>query len=252
MMRVLLVDDEPIARQVLRQELEAISDIQVVGEAADGAAALELITTSQPDLVFLDLEMPKMTGFEMIRRLEATPAPVIVIVTAYDQHAIQAFESGAIDYLLKPVSQARLLQTIDRARKLAKHPLQVLEQIEQIQTLSTAGSDSGQVRKIVAKAGAEFFLLNIEEVMAFQAEGDLTWIITGKQRFLATQNLRGLEVKLKNTPFQRIHRGAMVNVNHIRKMSMLTSQRWLMTLTTGQEFIVSKRQAKNIRPFLNW
>ena len=251
-MRVLIVDDEPIARQVLRQELEAVPDVEIVGEAGDGTTALEQISVSHPDLVFLDLEMPNMTGFEMIRRLVATPAPVVVIVTAYDQHAIRAFEAGAVDYLLKPVSQVRLLQTIERARKLARHPAQVLEQISQIQAAAPAGAESNQVRKIVARLGGEYFLLNIGEVLAFQAEGDLTWILTAKQRYLATQNLTALEAKLRNTPFQRIHRGAIINVNHIRKMSMLTSQRWLMTLTNGQEFVVSKRQAKKIRPFLDW
>lgn len=246
-MRVLIVDDEPIARQVLRQELEAIPDLEIVGEAEDGAIALDQIAASHPDLVFLDLEMPNMTGFEMIQRLKSTPAPVIVIVTAYNQHAIRAFEAGAVDYLLKPVSQPRLLQALERARKLARHPAHVLEQISQIQAI-----ESHQVRKIVARLGDEYFLLNIEEVLAFQAEGDLTWILTAKQRYLATQNLVALEAKLKNTPFQRIHRSAIINVNHIRKMSMLSSQRWLMTLTNGQEFVVSKRQAKHIRPFLNW
>lgn len=251
-MRVLIVDDEPIARRVLRQELESVPGVEIAGEAEDGIAALEQISATRADLVFLDLEMPRMTGFEMIRRLNVTPAPVIVIVTAYDQHAIRAFEAGAIDYLLKPVSQPRLLQSIERARKLARSPADVLEQIGQIQAIAPPMNEAAQMRKIVAKLGEEFFLLNVDEVLALQAEGDLTWIITAKQRYLATQNLTGLETKLKNAPFQRIHRSAIININHIRKMSVLTSQRWLLTLTNGQEFIVSKRQAKNIRPFLQW
>ncbi len=252
MIRVLIVDDEPIARRVLRQELELVDDLEIVGEAEDGAAALNKISACQPDLVFLDLEMPVMTGFEMISRLQGTPAPVVVIVTAYDQHAVRAFEAGAIDYLLKPVSQPRLLQSVERARRLAKNPGQVLERIGEIQALAPRAGELGQARKIVGKLGDEYFLLSVEEALAFQADGDLTWIITPKQRYLATQNLSSLEAKLRNTSFQRIHRNAVVNINHIRKMSMLTSQRWLLTLTNGQEFIVSKRQAKNIRPFLNW
>lgn len=251
-MRVLIVDDEPIARQVLRQELELAEDIQIVGEAEDGLAALSLISNLQPDLVFLDLEMPAMRGFEMISHLQGTPAPVIVIVTAYDQHAIRAFEAGAIDYLLKPVSQARLAQSLERARKLAQNPVQVMERIGQLQELAPAKAEGGQIRKVVGKLGEEYFLLDIQEVLAFQADGDLTWILTAKQRYLAPQNLRAIEERLKNTFFQRIHRNALVNVNHIRKMSMLTSQRWLMTLTNGQEFVVSKRQARNVRPFLRW
>jgi DNA-binding LytR/AlgR family response regulator len=251
-MRALIVDDEPIARQVLRDELELIDDIEIVGEADNGETALTLISATRPDLVFLDLEMPKMGGFEMIGRLHGTPAPVIVIVTAYDQHAIRAFEAGAIDYLLKPVSQARLAHTIERVRGLAKSPRQVLERIGQLQALASAPSEIGQVRKVVGKLGEEYFLLDVQEVLAFQADGDLTWIVTEKQRYLAAQNLKAIEDRLRNVMFRRIHRNALVNVNQIRKMSMLSSQRWLVTLTNGQELIVSKRQAKHVRPFLSW
>jgi two-component system, LytTR family, response regulator len=251
-MRVLIVDDEPVARHILRQELELSENVQMVGEAENGAAALALISALQPDLVFLDLEMPVMSGFEMIGHLQGTPAPVIVIVTAYDQHAIRAFEAGAIDYLLKPVSQARLTQSLERARKLSQSPVQVMERLAQLQELAPVKAQSRQIRKIVGKLGHDYFLLDIEEVLAFQADGELTWILTPKQRYVALQNLRAIEDRLKNTFFQRIHRNALVNVNHILKMSMLTSQRWLMTLTNGQEFIVSKRQARNVRPFLKW
>jgi two-component system, LytTR family, response regulator len=250
-MRVLIVDDEPIARQILRQELETVPDIEISGEADNGVAALAHILTSHPDLVFLDLEMPVMSGFEMINQLHGTPAPAFVIVTAYDQHAIRAFEAGAIDYLLKPVSQSRLAQSVDRARARLKSPFQIAEQLAQLQSLAPGSSDA-PVRKVVGKLGEEFFLLNIHEVLAFQAEGDLTWILTAKQKYLATQNLRAIEGRLKNTTFRRIHRNALINVNHIRKLSMLSSQRRLVTMTNGQEFIVSKRLARNVRPFLQW
>ncbi len=112
--------------------------------------------------------------------------------------------------------------------------------------------DLPPVRKIVGKIGQEFFLLSVHEVFAFQAEGDLTWIITAKQRYLATQNLKAIEDRFGNSSFRRIHRNALVNVEQIRKMSMITSQRWLVTLNNGQEFVVSKRQAKNVRDVLSW
>ncbi|MBV9761056.1 MAG: response regulator transcription factor [Acidobacteriaceae bacterium] len=251
-MRVLIVDDEPIARQVLRQELELVDGVEVIGEAGDGASALSAIAGSHPDVVFLDLEMPVMSGFEMIRHLKETPAPVIVIVTAYDQHAIEAFEAGAIDYLLKPVSQARLAQSLERARRFAQNPLQVLERIGQLQEMAPAKEGEARVRKVVGKLGDEYFLLDVQEVLAFQADGDLTWIVTAKHRYLASQNLSAIESRLKNSSFERIHRNALVNVNHIRKMSVLTSQRWLMTLSNGQELVVSKRRAQNVRPFIEW
>ena len=115
-MKTLIVDDEPIARRVLREELETFPEVAVVGEAENGKQALRQIAELQPDLVFLDLHMPVMGGFEVVQKLGGGPLPIIVIVTAYDQHAIEAFEAGAIDYLLKPVSEARLQKAIERAR----------------------------------------------------------------------------------------------------------------------------------------
>jgi DNA-binding LytR/AlgR family response regulator len=252
-MRTLIVDDEPIARQVLREELEEFSDIELIGEAENGETALLLISSLRPDLVFLDLQMPGIGGLEVLSRIRGGHLPVFVVVTAYDQHAIQAFEKGAIDYLLKPVSQARLAQTIDRAHRLSRNPLQVAERLMQLQDLtSTLPANSGRVRRIVGKLNDEFFLLDLNEVLAFQAEGELIWIITLNQRYLATENLKTIEERLSNTCFRRIHRAVLVNVNQIRKMSMLTSQRWLVTLNNSQEFVVSKRQARHVRDVLAW
>jgi DNA-binding LytR/AlgR family response regulator len=121
-----------------------------------------------------------------------------------------------------------------------------------LQEISPAASGAPKVRKIVGKLGEELFLLSPDEVLAFQADGDVTWIITAKQRFTATQNLKSIEERLRNSSFRRIHRNALVNIEQIRKMSVLTSQRWLITLNNGQEFIVSKRQAKNVHDVLSW
>jgi two-component system, LytTR family, response regulator len=188
----------------------------------------------------------------MLAQLSGGHLPVIAIITAYDQHAIRAFEAGAVDYLLKPVSQTRLAQTVTRAQRLMRNPAQVAETVAQLQELTPATVGSARIRKVVGKQGEEYFLLNLDEVLAFQAEGELVWIITMKQKYLATQNLKTLEEKLRRTSFRRIHRNAMVNINQIRKMSMLTSQRWLVTLNNAQEFIVSKRQAKHVRDVLSW
>jgi len=250
-MKTLIVDDEPIARRVLREELELLPGIAVVGEAADGREALRQIANLEPDLVFLDLQMPVMGGFEVVRGLEGRSLPVVVIVTAFDQHAIQAFEAGAIDYLLKPIRQERLRKAVDRARKLRGRPRAIAETIAKIATApdETQGSRG---RRIVGKNGSEYFLLDPNDVLAFQAEGELVWIITAKQRFLAAQSLRTVESRLEKSQFQRVHRNAIVNVNHVRKMSPMTSQRWLLTLTNQQQLIVSKRQAHNIRTILQW
>jgi two-component system, LytTR family, response regulator len=252
-MRALIVDDEPVARKVLREELELLDSMEIVGEADNGELALQKISSIKPDLVFLDIQMPVMGGFEVLDHLGGGYLPAVVVVTAYDQHAIRAFEAGAIDYLLKPISQQRLLRAVERVKRISRNPLQIAENLAQLQDVAFfATRASPGVRKIVGKLGEEFFLLSPNEVLAFQAEGELTWIITSKQRYLATQNLKAIEGRLQNTSFRRIHRNALVNVEQIRKMSMITSQRWLVTLNNGQEFVVSKRQAKNVRDVLNW
>jgi two-component system LytT family response regulator len=245
-LRVLIVDDEPIARKVLYQELVCLDHIEVVGEAGNGESALEQISALAPDLVFLDIQMPVMSGFEVLSRISAGPMPVFIMVTAFDQYAIRAFEAGAIDYLLKPVSPPRLQQSLERAARIHRSPLAVAENIVQLQQTGSASP-----RKVVGKVGGEYFLLNPDEVLAFQADGDLVWILTAKQRYLATQNLKTLEERLGNASFRRIHRNALVNINQIRKMSLLTSQRWLITLSNGADFVVSKRQAHYVRDVLH-
>jgi two-component system LytT family response regulator len=243
-LRVLVVDDEPIARKVLRQELSCLEGVEVVGEADNGETALLQISSLEPDLVFLDIQMPVMGGFELLSHLSGGHMPAVIMVTAFDQHAVRAFEAGAADYLLKPVSQARLQQAVERGSWLRRNPRVLAENIAQLQQIAPAGSASNSpVRKIVGKAGEEYFLLNPDEVLAFQADGDLVWIITSKQRYIATQNLKTLEERLSTGPFRRIHRNALVNVNQIR---------WLITLNNGHEFIVSKRQARNVRDVLHW
>jgi two-component system LytT family response regulator len=249
-LKTIIVDDEPVARRVLRQELELMDDVEVVSEADSGAAALDEIARRQPDLVFLDLQMPAMGGLDVVRRLKNEPrVPVIVIVTAYDQFAIQAFEAGAIDYLLKPVGQDRLANAVDRAKRLTASD--AMERVSRLQAIAepVAGRPA---KRIVGRIGEEYFLLSGDEVYAFQAEGDLVWIITAKRKYLATQTLKALAGRLENTSFRRIHRNALVNIDHVRKMSTLSSQRWLITLGNNLEFTVSKRQARSVRELLHW
>ncbi len=245
-MKTLIVDDEPIAREVLRGELEPFPDVVVVGEAENGEQALDEISKTRPDLVFLDLQMPVMGGLEVVSRLKGGHLPVIVIVTAYDKYAIEAFEAGAIDYLLKPVSGTRLQTTIERVRALCGKPREIAENIAEIAG-ARVNDAAPMARKIVGRRGAEYLLLDYGEVLAFQAEDEDVWIVTARDRFLATQPLRKIEERLQQLPFRRVHRNAIVNLNHVRKMSAMTSQRWLLTLSNGQELIVSKRQAHAIR-----
>jgi len=245
-MRTLIVDDEPIARQVLREELAAFSGIEIVGEAENGREALAHIERLHPDLILLDIQMPGMGGFDVIRQLPPGVLPMIVIVTAYDQHAVSAFDAGAVDYLLKPVSRDRLEKTLARARVLHGRPPEIAGSLER---LSDA---AGKSRKVVGKAGEEYHLIDLDDVLAFQADREIVWIVTAKKRYLATHPLREIDARLRGAAFQRVHRNALVNVDHVRKMTPLTSQRWLLTLSGGLEFIASKRLAHNVRRMLQW
>jgi len=230
-MRVLIADDEPVARQVLREHLEAMPGIQISGEAATGSDAVEQILHSKPDLVLLDLEMPEMDGLSVVRKLRGENAPKVIFVTAYQQHALEAFEVGAIDYLLKPVREDRLLKAIDKARK----------------ELGTAQVPAGPPRKVVGHRGSDFYLLDPNEIVAFQAERELVHISTAAERFLAEHSLKALEKDLDPERFRRIHRACIINTDHIRKISPLSSKRWLLTMSNGMEVIVSKRLASIIR-----
>jgi len=250
--KTLIVDDERIARQVLREELDVIPEIHIVGEAENGREAIYQILNLQPELVFLDLQMPGIGGFEVIQNISGSPLPVVVIVTAFHQHAIEAFEAGAVDYLLKPVRRDRLQQAIERAKGLLGKPREIVRDLARIVSVDDTPKDLTPAQKLVGRIGRDYFLLDTDEVLAIQAEGELVWIITPKQRLLAGQTLRAVEARLQASTFQRVHRATIVNVKHVRKMSALSSNRWLMTLSNDLQFVVSKRQAHNVRRMLRW
>jgi two-component system LytT family response regulator len=253
-LRTLIVDDEPVARRILREELEIHPAIELIGEAANGQEALDAIRSRTPDLVFLDLQMPGMTGFEVMHALTSLPSaaiPVIVVVTAYDKFAIEALDAGAVDYLMKPVAEDRLKRAIDRALTMRGKQGRITESVAQTLNASIP-SGAARGRKVVGRHGQEYFLLDLADVLAFQADGEIVWILTARNKYYATQTLRAIQEKLPQDQFQRVHRNAIVNLNHIRKMAVMTSQRWLVTLSNGMELVVSKRLAKNVKTVLDW
>ncbi len=244
-LKTIIVDDERIAREVLREELDSMADVVIVGEADSGASALKQIAELKPDLVLLDLQMPEMGGLEVVRRLRGgSHVPVLVMVTAYDAYAVQAFEAGAVDYLLKPVGPQRLADAVERARRI--HGWRAAERIARLQEIPDQPL-SARARKIVGKKDDEYYLLSTDEILAFQAEGDMVWIVTARKRYIASLTLKAIEEGLGVCGFRRIHRNALVNVEHVRKMSVLSSQRWLITLSNNQELVASKRLAHQIR-----
>ena len=244
--RTVLVDDEPIARRILEEELTEIDGVAILGQAENGKAAIDMINTLRPDLVLLDIQMPGCDGFEVVRRLSPVP-PAVIFVTAFDQHALRAFDAGAADYLLKPIRQDRLRAAIDKARAALRHPVETAEALAR--TMEAVGP-AGR-KRVVGKKGDEYFLLDLDDVLAFRADGELVWIITRQRRYLANQTLQELAARFEGTQFRRIHRSALINVDHVRKLSTLSSQRWLVTMSNDLELIVSKRQAHTIREVLH-
>ncbi|MCC6590773.1 MAG: response regulator [Bryobacterales bacterium] len=239
-MRALIADDEPIARQVLREQLEDIGGIDIVAEAANGLEAAEGIDRSRPDVVFLDLQMPGLDGFAVARGLNADARPAVVFVTAYDQHALEAFNIGAVDYLLKPVRRERLEAALQKVRQLVPaKPRSTLKPGEPL-------------KKVVGRLGADYHMIDPGDVVAFEADGEAVWIVATSGRYLAGHTLKALADRLPSTSFRRIHRKTIINTRHIRKISPLSSKRWLVRMSNGLELIVSKRMAGVIREETEW
>lgn len=242
-MNVLIVDDEPIARQILRELLEDHPGITLAGEASTGLEAVEQIARLHPDVVLLDLQMPGLDGFSVARTLRGDSLPIVIFVTAFETHALQAFDTGAVDYLLKPVRKERLTAALEKART----------QIAGLKSEPTPPPPIAEpLRRILGRLGSDLHMLNPGDVIAFQAEGDTVQIITAQGRYYADHSLRTLEAKLPPPQFRRIHRGTIINTDHIRKISPLTSKRWLLKMSNGLEAIVSKRMAGVIRDATRW
>jgi two-component system, LytTR family, response regulator len=238
-LRVLIADDEPIAREILREHIDAIAGLEFAGEASTGPEAISRIFDLRPDVVLLDLQMPELDGLSVVRSLSGERTPLIIFVTAYENHALAAFEVGAIDYLLKPVRRERLEKAIEKARR-------------QLKPASPVPTPSETPRKIVGRRGSDLYLLDPSEIVAFQAEGELVHIVTAGQRYLSDHSLKALEEKLEPTRFRRIHRGTIINTDHIRKISPLSSKRWLLKMSNNFEAVVSKRLASAIREDTHW
>ncbi len=229
-MRVLIADDEPLARRILREHLDEFPWVHIVAEAATGSEAVERILEFEPDVALLDLHMPELDGLSAVRSLSGAHMPLVIFVTAHERHALEAFDVGAIDYLLKPVRIERLKEALERARARLKPAPQRPE-----------------LRKIVGRSGAQLHLFDPADVIAFIAEGELVYVVAKTGKFLASHSLKHLESSVLPPVFRRVRRQVIVNTDHIRTLSPLTSKRWLLKLSNGMEAVVSKRMAGSIR-----
>lgn len=238
--RTLVVDDEPVARAGLRALLSAFDWIEVVGEAADGEAAVGAINRLQPELVFLDVQMPGMLGTEVLRRIERQP--YIIFTTAFSQHAVSAFELGAVDYLLKPFGPARLSAALERIRAAIGEPAGV-GPFERL----TGALASGPISRLFVRAGGNLVPLPITDVSWFEADGDYVIAHTARARHALHLSLSRLEQRLDPQRFVRVHRAHIVNLDHVRAFARDGRGNLEAELTDGRRVPVSRARAQELR-----
>jgi two-component system, LytTR family, response regulator len=241
-MRALIVDDEASARSRLRRHLAACPQIVIEGEADNGIAALDKIIALKPDLLFLDIQMPGMTGFEVLRNLPADlERPHIVFVTGFDQHALDAFEADAIAYLLKPVQQQRLIQVVERIERLHARPPDGLNHV--------AVALSPPMRQVVARHANRFLLLRPEDVVFFQIEDGITRAFTAGESYSVNLQIAELEESLPTEQFFRASRAALINVYRIKEVRTFLKSTFLVVMdnTARTEIQVGERRAKALR-----
>lgn len=242
-MRSLIVDDEESARERLRRLLAAHSSIEIAGEARDGLEAVQQIETLVPDLLFLDIELPGLTGFEVLRSIPArVPLPLVIFVTGYDQHALAAFEANALAYLLKPVEPERLAQAVDRARRLDRDR-------ERQRLMRVAREAPKPLRQIVCRKRDRAVLLPPEQILWFQVEDGIVRAHTAAETFWVNYQLSELEAGLPAEMFFRARREVLVNLNRIREIKPYFKSGFLLTMADANatEIAVSERQAKPLR-----
>jgi two-component system LytT family response regulator/two-component system response regulator LytT len=262
-LRTVLVDDEQLARDELGYLLGQMGGVEVIGQAGNGVEALATIDRLQPDLVFLDVQMPGLTGFEVARRLlDAGPSSHIIFVTAYDQHAIEAFEVNAVDYLLKPVDPARLETALQRARRRialdrggaaasSTVPGISNDQLEQIVQL--VAERNSRRERLALKVGERFLLVQAEDIVyASLAEESITVVTNQHAGTSNYRTLDELQARLDPTVFWRVHRSHLVNINKIKEIVPWFSRNYILRMKDDKatEIPVSRTQTRRLRDYL--
>jgi len=228
-MRLVIVDDERRARNRLARLLQPMNGIEVCGQSGDGLEALEAIERAKPDAVLLDVQMPGLDGFEVANELKGQRLPLVIFVTAYDQYALKAFEVGAVDYLLKPVTEDRLRQALSKVERiLQSDPADLAKAAaEQLRRLSAALAATGQahLQRLVGHRGPKIFVLQVTDIQAFVSEDELVFALLCQSRVLVNKTLRELEAQLNPDQFLRVHKQAIVNLASIAEIEPLATAR---------------------------
>ena len=239
--RALIADDEPLARERMRSLLGAEQDIEIVGEARDGVEAVEAILSQSPDLVFLDVHMPKLDGFEVIQTVGADRMPAVVFVTAYDQHALRAFEVQALDYLLKPFDSERFQGALRRVRRQIDRAetgdigQRLLALVRDLRPASQSRTD-----RLVVKSGGRLFFLRADEIDWIEAAGNYVRLHVGAEGHLLRETMNSIESRLNPEIFFRIHRSHIVNIERIKELQPWFNGEYVVILRNGARLTLSR------------
>ena len=240
MIKALIVDDEPLAAGLVNEFLNAYPQFEVVAICHDGFEAFKAIQAHQPDLIFLDIQMPKITGFELLELLENPPA--VLFTTAFDQYAVQAFDAKGLDYLVKPFSEARFAQAI--ARFLSQHKAKELPEAVDYPV------SEERSKRIVVRVKNEIKIIQTQEVAFFEAEDDYISIHTQEGKFLKKMTMKQLEESLDPDKFARVHRSFLVNLQEVSGLEPYEKESYLLRLRSGQKIPVSKSGYARLRQVL--
>ncbi|MCU0439889.1 MAG: LytTR family DNA-binding domain-containing protein [Raineya sp.] len=232
--KVIIIDDEEAARTILREYIISYTSYQIVDEATNGQEAVEMINKNNPDLIFLDVQMPILNGFEVLTHLNQIPP--IIFSTAYDQYALKAFEVHALDYLLKPYTKSRFMKALERVFEIS-HLKSLVEQVHQ---------KKQYLEKIFVSYRNRLITIDAIDIIYIEAQGDYANLITTKGNFLSNEGLGGLETKLDPQLFVRIHRSAIVNLNYVDKIENENSH-YIICLTNGVHLKVSRANKYKIK-----
>jgi two-component system LytT family response regulator len=239
----IVVDDEKLARKYLGEMLRVHPDVRVVAECKNGFEAVKAVAEHNPDLLFLDIQMPKLDGFEVLELIDEGPA--VVFVTAYDQYALKAFDAHAVDYLLKPFSPERLAEALAKVRRNLGRGLPPVSELRR-----AARSEEGPLRRIVVRDGASVTIVADREIDYVKAEDDYIALHTGGRSLLKHQTISGLEQELDPEMFVRIHRSTIVNVERIDRIELMAKDRYVACLEDGTQLGISRSGHKRLKAVL--
>jgi two-component system LytT family response regulator len=237
-LRVMIVDDERIARTRLRRLLESEADVEIVAECADGASAVEAVREHAPDLLFLDVQMPGMDGFEVLDALGREHAPPVVFVTAFDQHAVRAFETHALDYVLKPASAERLAKTLARVRERLAQSAAAPQPL--LDLLAERMAAASQARRLVVRSGPRTTFVSPEEIDWVEAAGNYVVLHLGKQTHILRETMSALETKLPTSMFLRVSRSAILNLRRVKELQSVAPGEHAAILLDGQRVAITR------------